>query len=124
MKRLVFIGLICCSSMLFARTDIDIRVHDNFRNGYSHVKYKNDNYRHHKKYKHFNYRRHGYYDNRGYYFGYFDKIGYVFNNIFYKYNNKYTYYDRLYQRGFFRPNHHHFRKYLYKKRTHNRYHRR
>merc|ERR1711879_329422 len=56
---------------------------------------------------------HGYFDNYGYYFGYFDRTGYFFNNIFFTYNNRYSYYDRLHRRGFFKPNRPHFRKYKY-----------
>lgn len=75
--------------------------------------FKSDHHRYDKRYADFDYDRYGYYNNDGYYFGYYDNNGYFFNNIFFAYNRHYTYHDRRYRRGFFRPRHRHHRRYVH-----------
>jgi hypothetical protein len=75
--------------------------------------FKKDDHRYNKQYRDFDYERYGYYNNDGLYFGYFDKRGYFFNNIYFEYNSQYTYEDRLYHRGYFAPYRHHYRRYHY-----------
>jgi len=44
-----------------------------------------------------------FYDRYGYFYGYFNRIGYIFEGIFYRYDRHYTYEDRLRGRGLFDP---------------------
>lgn len=115
MKKIVLISLITFLSTLFADSNLGVRIQTNVGNTNVSVKFKSDDHRYDKKYKSFNYKKNGYFDNYGYYFGYFDKKGYFYNNIFFLYNSKYTYKDRLYKRGSFKPNNVHYRKYVYTK---------
>ncbi|WP_044415200.1 hypothetical protein [Halarcobacter anaerophilus] len=115
MKKLILIGLLSLSSTLFASSDLGVRVQTNVGKTIVDVGFRSDDHRYDRRYKNFNYRKYGYFDNYGYYFGYFDRTGYFFNNIFFLYNSRYTYYDRLHRRGYFRPDHIHFRKYKYTK---------
>ena len=75
--------------------------------------FKRDHHRYDKRYRNFDYDRNSYYDEEGYFYGYYDNTGYFFNNIFFEYNAQYSYYDRLYIRGYFQPHHHHRRVYRY-----------
>jgi hypothetical protein len=75
--------------------------------------FKKDHHRYDKRYSNFNYDRNGYYNDEGFYFGYYDTTGYFYNNIFFAYNSNYTYNDRHYRRGFFRVGHRHLRPYVY-----------
>lgn len=43
---------------------------------HSKYRFKKDNHRYDKRYKYFDYDRYGYYNNDGYYYGYFDATGY------------------------------------------------
>ena len=61
--------------------------------GYSH-----SNRGWHLVYKH---DRASFYDNQGYYYGYFNRYGYYFENVFYRYDRFYTYRDRVEGRGLF-----------------------
>jgi len=76
-------------------------------------KFRKDNHRYDKRYRDFDYDRYGYYNDDGFYFGFFDRRGYFFNNIYFEYNSRYTYIDRLYMRGYFSPHRHHYRRYRY-----------
>jgi hypothetical protein len=78
-----------------------------------HKTFKKDDHRYNKRYRDFDYDRYGYYNDDGLYFGYFDRRGYFFNNIYFEYNSRYTYRDRLYRRGGFAPHRHHYRRYRY-----------
>ena len=49
----------------------------------------------------YRYDRASFYDNNGYYYGYFNKEGFYFENIFYRYDRYYTYRDRVRGRGLF-----------------------
>lgn len=75
--------------------------------------FKKDHHRYDKRYRNFNYDREAYYDNEGFYFGYYDTRGYFYNNIFFSYDNSYTYHDRRYRRGLFRIGHLHRRPYVH-----------
>ncbi|CAA6799901.1 MAG: Unknown protein, partial [uncultured Sulfurovum sp.] len=55
--------------------------------------FKADHHRYDKRYSTFDYDRHSYYNNDGYYYGYYDTTGYFFNNIFFSYNRNYSYND-------------------------------
>ncbi|NOZ90113.1 MAG: hypothetical protein GXO60_02385 [Epsilonproteobacteria bacterium] len=76
-------------------------------------KFRKDHHRYDKRYRDFDYDRYGYYNDDGFYFGFFDRRGYFFNNIYFEYNARYTYNDRLYRRGYFEPRRHHYREYRY-----------
>ena len=115
MKKIVLISLITFLTTLFADSNLGVRIQTNVGNTNVSVKFKSDDHRYDKKYKSFNYKKNGYFDDYGYYFGYFDKKGYFYNNIFFLYNSKYTYKDRLYKRGSFKHNKAHYRKYVYTK---------
>jgi len=73
-------------------------------------KFKKDDHRYDKRYRDFDYDRYGYYNDDGFYFGYFDRSGYFFNNIYFEYDSRYTYRDRYYRRGYFEPSYHHYRR--------------
>jgi hypothetical protein len=49
----------------------------------------------------YRYDRASFYDNQGYYYGYFNRFGYYFEEIFYSYDRYYTYRDRIRGRGLF-----------------------
>ena len=76
-------------------------------------KFKKDHHRYDKRYSSFDYDNRGYYNNDGFYFGFYDRSGYFFNNIYFEYDSRYTYRDRVYIRGEFSTNHHHYRTYRY-----------
>ena len=73
--------------------------------------FKSDHHRYDKRFQDFDYDNEAYYNDDGYYYGYYDDTGYFYNNIFFTYNNLYTYDDRRYRRGYFIPRHHHHRAY-------------
>jgi hypothetical protein len=75
--------------------------------------FRPDDHRYDRRYRYFNYDKYGYYNIDGLYYGYFDRKGYFFNNIYFKYNSKYKYIDRLHKRGYFSPYRHHYRRYIY-----------
>ncbi|MDZ7818886.1 MAG: hypothetical protein U5K55_09815 [Aliarcobacter sp.] len=115
MKKLILISLLTLGSSLFA-ADIGIRVQTPMgNNSMIDINYRSDDHRNDTRYRNFDYNRNAYYDDFGYFFGYFDKVGYFYNNIFFTYDNRYTYYDRLHHRGYFRPNKVHYRTYEYHK---------
>ena len=49
----------------------------------------------------YRYDRASFYDNQGYYYGYFNHEGYYFEEVFYRYDRHYTYKDRIRGRGLF-----------------------
>ena len=49
----------------------------------------------------YKYDRASFYDNQGYYYGYFNHKGYYFEDIFYRYDRFYTYQDRIRGKGLF-----------------------
>lgn len=49
----------------------------------------------------YRYERASFYDNEGYYYGYFNRYGYFFEDVFYRYDRYYTYRDRIEGRGLF-----------------------
>jgi len=56
----------------------------------------------------FKYERASFYDNEGFFYGYFNRRGYTFEGEFYRYDRYYTYRDRirgkgLFSRRYFRP---------------------
>jgi len=73
-------------------------------------KFRKDDHRYDKRYRDFDYDRNGYYNNDGFYFGFFDRNGYFFNNIYFEYDSRYSYRDRYYRRGYFEPSYHHYRR--------------
>ena len=116
MKKLILISLLILSSTLFAETNIGVRIQTPIgNNGLLDVGFRSDDHRYDNRYKNFDYRRSSYYDNYGYFYGYFDRNGYFYNNIYFSYDNRYTYYDRLHHRGYFKPNKAHYRTYQYHK---------
>jgi len=78
-----------------------------------HKKFRKDDHRYDKRFRDFDYDRYGYYNDDGFYFGYFDRRGYFYNNIYFEYNAHFTYPDRLNRRGAFAPWEHHYRRYRY-----------
>jgi len=76
-------------------------------------KFRKDDHRYDKRYRDFDYDRNGYYNDDGFYFGFFDRLGYFYNNIYFEYTSQYGYNDRLYRRGYFENSHHHYRRYNY-----------
>ena len=49
----------------------------------------------------YKYDRASFYDNQGYFYGYFNRYGYYFEDVFYSYDRYYTYRDRIRGRGLF-----------------------
>jgi hypothetical protein len=49
----------------------------------------------------YKYDRASFYDNQGYFYGYFNRYGYYFEDVFYSYDKYYTYRDRVRGRGLF-----------------------
>jgi len=49
----------------------------------------------------YQYDRASFYDNQGYFYGYFNRYGYYFEDVFYRYDGYYTYRDRVKGRGLF-----------------------
>ena len=49
----------------------------------------------------YRYDRASFYDNEGYYYGYFNRHGYFFEDVFYRYDRYYTYRDRVKGHGLF-----------------------
>jgi len=49
----------------------------------------------------YKYDRASFYDNQGYFYGYFNRYGYYFEDVFYRYDRYYTYRDRVKGRGLF-----------------------
>ena len=114
MKKLIVIPLLMLSTSLFADANIGVRIQAPIGNNVQlDLNFKSDDHRYDKNYKNFDYKRNGYYDDYGYYFGYFDKTGYFYNNIFFVYDSKYTYKDRLHHTKYFSPKHVHYRPYKY-----------
>ena len=113
MKKLILISLLTLGSSLFA-ADIGIRISTPIGNNTNlDIGFRSDDHRYDNRYKNFDYHRNGYYDDFGYFYGYFDRYGYFYNNIYFVYDNRYTYYDRLHHRGYFKPNRGHYRTYRY-----------
>jgi hypothetical protein len=115
MKKLILISLLTLGSSLFA-ADIGIRVQTPIgNNSVLDIGFRSDDHRYDNRYKNFDYNRNGYRDDFGYFYGYFDRVGYFYNNIFFTYDSRYTYSDRLHHRGYFKHNHPHYREYRYHK---------
>lgn len=116
MKKLILVSLISLSSSLFAGADIGVSIRTPIgENSTLDLNFRSDDHRYDDRYRNFDYNHRGYYDNFGYYFGYFDRTGYFYNNIFFLYDGRYSYNDRLHLRGYFKPNHPHYREYRYHK---------
>lgn len=116
MKKLLLVSLISLSSSLFAGADIGLSIRTPIgENSTLDLNFRSDDHRYDDRYRNFDYKRYGYYDNYGYYFGYFDRTGYFYNNIFFLYDGRYTYHDRLFLRGYFKPSHPHYREYRFHK---------
>jgi len=49
----------------------------------------------------YRYDRAGFFDHDGFYYGYFNRYGYFFEGVFYRYDYNYTYRDRIRGRGLF-----------------------
>lgn len=49
----------------------------------------------------YKYDRASFYDNEGFFYGYFNRYGYYFEDVFYRYDRYYTYRDRVRGRGLF-----------------------
>ncbi len=75
--------------------------------------YKQRGHRHYRSswYDDFYYDRASFYDNYGYYYGYFNRIGYLLEGIFYKYDRYYTFRDRVRGKGIF--DHRYYRPYIH-----------
>lgn len=70
--------------------------------------YRNDHHRahgyrqpHNSWYLTYRYERASFYDRHGYYYGYFNRHGYLFEGDFYRYDRYYTYRDRVRGKGLF-----------------------
>ena len=114
MKKLIIVPLLMFGSLLLADASIGVRIQVPIGNNASvDLGCRSDHHRYDKRYRNFDYKRNGYFDDYGYYYGYFDKTGYFYNNIFFTYNNRYTYRDRLKRKRNFHPNHVHYRPYRY-----------
>ena len=119
MKKILLILFIFIGSTLFAQYEVGVRIGGKnsisigvqSNDGY----FRSDHHRYDKRYRNFDYKRRAYSDNYGYYYGYFDRLGYFYNNIFFEFNNKYRYIDRVKRRAYFSHEHAHFRPYVYQK---------
>jgi hypothetical protein len=117
MKKLILVSLLTLGSSLFA-ADIGVSIQTPIGNGgMLGLNFRSDDHRYDNRYRDFDYNRNGYADDFGYYYGYFDRTGYFYNNIFFLFDNGYTYYDRLHRRGHFDSHHPHYRKYKFDKRN-------
>jgi hypothetical protein len=115
MKKLILVSLLTLGSSLFA-ADIGVSIQTPIGNGgILGLNIRSDDHRYDNRYRNFDYNRYGYADDFGYYYGYFDRTGYFYNNIFFLFDNGYTYYDRLHRRGYFDSHHPHYRKYKFDK---------
>lgn len=54
----------------------------------------------------YQYDRASFYDNEGYFYGYFNRYGYYFEDVFYRYDRYYSYRDRARGRGLFNNMYH------------------
>lgn len=116
MKKLILVSLLTFSSGLFANPDIGISINTPIGNGGNiGLNFRSDDHRYDARYRSFDYDRNGYGDDYGYYYGFFDRTGYFYNNIYFLFDSRYTYYDRLHHRGFFDSHHPHYREYRYYK---------
>lgn len=116
MKKLILVSLLTLGSSLFAGPDIGISIQTPIGNGgMLGLNFRSDDHRYDDRYRNFDYDRNGYPDDFGYYYGYFDRTGYFYNNIYFLFDNRYTYYDRLHHRGNFDSHHPHYREYRYHK---------
>jgi len=59
------------------------------------------------------YERASFYDSYGFFYGYFDRYGFMFDGRFYRYDHNYTYQDRLHGKGLFE--HRYYRPQRYRK---------
>ena len=75
--------------------------------------FKRDDHRFDSRYSNFNYGNLGYYDNQGLYYGYYDRDGYFYNNIYFRYDDQYSYDNRVQRCGNFEADHRHRRRYEY-----------
>ena len=75
--------------------------------------FREDNHRYDKRYSNFDYEDNGYNNDDGYYYGYYNNRGYFYDNVFYDYDNQYTYYNRQHRLGYFGRSYHHHRPYVY-----------
>ena len=75
--------------------------------------FREDNHRYDKRYSNFDYEDNGYNNDDGYYYGYYNNRGYFYDNVFYGYDNQYTYYNRRHRLGYFGRSYHHHRPYVY-----------
>ncbi|QKF65872.1 hypothetical protein AVENP_0298 [Arcobacter venerupis] len=117
MKKLILVSLLTLGSSLFA-ADIGVSIQTPIGNGgMIGLNFRSDDHRYDNRYRNFDYDRNAYADDFGYYYGYFDRTGYFYNNIFFLFDNGYTYYDRLHRRGHFDSHHPHYRKYKFDKRN-------
>lgn len=88
--------------------------YSNYMNGYNYNR-GTERYNHHNKRNRqrgysqwkrgwtlaYRYDRASFYDNQGYYYGYFNHDGYYFEEMFYRYDRHYTYQDRIRGKGLF-----------------------
>jgi hypothetical protein len=78
----------------YAYSYYDDRRYENRRSrGFRHYK--------HRWYTAYRYERASFYDNEGFYYGYFNRRGYTFEGEFYRYDRYYSYQDRLRGKGLF-----------------------
>lgn len=116
MKKLILVSLLTLGSSLFAGPDIGISIQTPIGNGgMLGLNFRSDDHRYDNRYRNFDYNRNGYADDFGYYYGYFDRTGYFYNNIYFLFDSRYTYYDRLHHRGHFDSHRPHYREYRYHK---------
>jgi len=92
---------------------------------YDYDSHRNRGYRHTRNswYLTYKYERASFYDRHGYYYGYFNRRGYLFEGDFYRYDRDYTYRDRLRGKGlfghrFYRPIREHYEREDYTRESH------
>jgi len=73
--------------------------------------FRRDDHRFDSQYSGFDYPNLGYRNNQGLYYGYYDQVGYFYDNIYFEYNNQYNYSDRHNRRGNFGTANRHIRTY-------------
>jgi len=74
---------------------------NNHYNNYRHIRQRSYNYSNRGWILAYRYDRATFYDNEGFYYGFFNRHGYYFEDIFYRYDRYYSYNDRIRGRGLF-----------------------
>ncbi len=73
----------------------------NFENNYNQIRQRGHRYTKRGWILAYRHDRASFYDNEGYYYGFFNRDGYYFEDIFYRYDRNYTFRDRVKGKGLF-----------------------